>query len=221
MAEPDRPRRSGGISILIADDHPIYRDGLTQALNGQHGLHVVAAVATGREALTQIHALHPDVAILDMRLPELAGLEVLAALEAEDCPTRTVVLSAYGDNATVYDAFSQGARAFLLKSSSAGEIAETVRTVARGGTVIPSAFQTGLVDEIRTRRKLADRPLLSARETQVLRLAADGRSAAQIASELCLSVATVKTHLQRIYDRLEVSDRASAVAAAMRRGLLA
>jgi two-component system nitrate/nitrite response regulator NarL len=218
MTEEDS--RTAGPRTIIVDDHPIYREGLANILRTRHGLDVVAIVANAKDALARIRALRPEVAILDLRLPDLSGMDVLKALETENSTTRVVVLSAFGDNATVYDAFSHGARAFLLKSSSAAEIASTVLAVARGESVISEYFQTGLVQEIHARRRQTERPILSARETEVLRLASEGRSALQIAADLNLSVATVKTHLQRIYERLEVSDRASAVAAAMRRGLL-
>lgn len=216
----DPSRRGDPVTVLIADDHPIYRDGLAQEIRSHGGLQLVACVSEGRAALATVRSLRPDVAILDLRLPELDGMAVLEAIEAEGLDTGVVVLSAFGDSATVYEAFSHGARAFLLKVSTSGEIVEAIRSAARGESVIPAAFQTGLVHEIQNRRLSLERPLLSPREVQVLRLAADGHSAADMAAELTLTVATIKSHLQRIYEKLEVSDRTAAVASAMRRGLL-
>jgi two-component system nitrate/nitrite response regulator NarL len=120
----------------------------------------------------------------------------------------------------VYRSIASGARAYLVKTARASAIGDAVLAVARGQSVFPPEVQTGLASEIRMRRELADRPLLSPRELDVLRLAADGLSAGEIATELHLSAATVKSHLQRVYEKLEVSDRAAAVAQAMRRGLL-
>jgi two-component system nitrate/nitrite response regulator NarL len=216
----DAPRAGGRLTVLVADDHPVYRDGLGRELHNHSGFELVASVSGGHEALEAIRKLRPQVAVLDLRLPDLDGMAVLEAVEAEGLPTRVVVLSAFGDSTTVYDAFSRGARAFLLKASTSHEIFAAVRAVARGESVIPTAFQTGLTREIQARRGLIERPLLSPREVEVLRLAAEGRSASEMAAELSLSVATIKSHLQRIYERLEVSDRAAAVASAMRRGLL-
>lgn len=215
--QPDAPR---GPRVLIVDDHPIYRQGLAKILREQHGLDIVADVGDATTALATIHALQPEVVLLDLHLPDLPGMEVLRALNSPQVATRAVVLSAFGDNATVYDAFSHGARGFLMKSSNAAEIAATVIAVARGESIIPAALQTGLAQEIRARSRMAERPILSPREVEVLRLTADGRSDAQIATALTLSVATVKSHQRRIYEKLDVPDRAAAVAAAMRRGLL-
>ncbi|MFC5996758.1 response regulator [Pseudonocardia hispaniensis] len=224
MAEPLRPGSTSTagerLTVLVADDHPVYRDGLSRELLRDPGLALVASVSGGHEALEAIRRLRPQVAILDLRLPDLDGMAVLESVGVERLPTGVVVLSAFGDSATVYEAFSRGARAFLLKASTSSEIVEAVRAVARGQSVIPAAFQTGLTREIQARRSLVDRPLLSPREIQVLRLVAEGRSASEIGGELSLTVATVKSHLQRIYEKLEVSDRAAAVAVAMRRGLL-
>ncbi|GEL19876.1 response regulator transcription factor [Pseudonocardia asaccharolytica] len=220
LGRQDSSRAGERLTVLVADDHPVYRDGLAREFLREPGFELVASVSGGHEALEAIRRIRPRVAILDLRLPDLDGMAVLEAVEAERLPTGVVVLSAFGDSATVYDAFSRGARAFLLKASTSGEIFEAVRTVARGESVIPIAFQTGLTREIQSRRALVDRPLLSPREVQVLRLVAEGRSASEIGDELSLTVATVKSHLQRIYEKLEVSDRAAAVAVAMRRGLL-
>jgi two-component system, NarL family, nitrate/nitrite response regulator NarL len=216
----EAPRAGGEITVLIADDHPVYRDGLARELNAHSGFTLLASVSGGHDALASIRRLCPQVAILDLRLPDLDGMAVLEAVEAERLPTGVIVLSAFGDSSTVYEAFGYGARAFLLKASTSSEIFETVRAVARGESVIPAMFQSGLAREIKARRGLLERPLLSPREIQVLRLAAEGQSAADMAAELNLTVATIKSHLQRIYEKLEVSDRAAAVASAMRRGLL-
>jgi two-component system nitrate/nitrite response regulator NarL len=208
------------VRVLLADDHPVYRDGLARALRQRAELEIVAEAANGSEALDAVRRLDPDVVVLDLQLPELDGMAVLDAIQREHRRTRGVVLSAYDDSGRVYRSIASGARAYLTKTAPASAIGDAVLAVARGESVFPPEIQAGLASEIRMRRDLADRPLLSARELDVLRLAADGLSAADIGTQLHLSTATVKSHLQHVYEKLEVSDRAAAVAQAMRRGLL-
>jgi two-component system nitrate/nitrite response regulator NarL len=210
---------SESVRVLLADDHPVFRDGLARTLRGA-GLDVVAEAADGREALDAIRRLDPDVAVLDLQLPVLDGMAVLDAIQREQRRTRTVVLSAYDDSARVYRSIAAGARAYLTKTAPAGAIEDAVVAVARGESVFPPEIHAGLAREIRARRELADRPLLSARELDVLRLAADGLTTADIGAQLHLSTATVKSHLARAYEKLDVTDRAAAVAQALRRGLL-
>lgn len=208
------------VRVLLADDHPVFRDGLARALRKRAELEIVAEAADGREALDAVRRLDPDVVVLDLQLPELDGMAVLDAIQREHRRTRGVVLSAYDDSGRVYRSIASGARAYLTKAAPANAIGDAVVAVARGESVFPPEIQAGLASEIRMRRELADRPLLSPRELDVLRLAADGMSTAEIGARLHLSAATVKSHLQHVYEKLEVSDRAAAVAHAMRRGLL-
>lgn len=208
------------VRVLLADDHPVYREGLVEMLRRRPELEVVADVGDGRAALDGIRRLAPDVAVLDLHLPDLDGLSVLAALQREHRDTRVVVLSAYDDSSRVYQSIASGARAYLPKTASSNAIAEAILAVARGETVFPPEIQSRIASEIRMRRDLAKKPLLSPRELEILRLAADGLATADIARELHVSAATVKSHLQHAYEKLEVSDRAAAVAQAMRRGLL-
>ena len=198
--------------VLIADDHPLFRDGLARAVSARFEL--VAAVGDGRSALEQIRSLQPDVAVLDLRMPELSGLDVIAAVDA-----RVLVLSAARDSALVYAAVAAGAAGYWSKEADRDTICDAIATVARGETVLGADIQSAVAQAIREREP-ASGPVLSPREREVLRLTADGRSAPQIAAELYLSPTTVKTHLQRIYEKLGVSDRAAAVREAMRRGLI-
>jgi two-component system nitrate/nitrite response regulator NarL len=208
------------VRVLLADDHPVYRDGLARALRQRAELEIVAEAANGSEALDAVRRLDPDVVVLDLQLPELDGMAVLDAIQREHRRTRGVVLSAYDDSGRVYRSIASGARAYLTKTAPASAIGDAVLAVARGESVFPPEIQAGLASEIRMRRDLADRPLLSARELDVLRLAADGQTTADIGAQLHLSTATVKSHLRHVYEKLEVSDRAAAVAQALRRGLL-
>ena len=203
----------------MADDHPVYRDGIVRAVKERPDLELVGEAGTGREALEAIRELEPDVAVLDMKMPDLDGRQVLNAIERDGLATRVVFVSAYLDSEIVYAAIGSGAKAYLSKESTRQEICDAVAAVARGDTVFSQEVQRGLAQEIQ-RRSTDERPLLTPREREILKLTADGLSAPDIGKRLYLSPATVKTHLQHLYEKLGVSDRAAAVAEAMRRGLL-
>jgi two-component system nitrate/nitrite response regulator NarL len=205
--------------VLVADDHPLYREGVVRAIKERPDLELVCECDDGRAALEEIRRLEPDVALLDVKMPELDGTAVLNAVDREKLPTRIAFLSAYLDAPVVYTAVAGGAAAYLSKEADRQEICDAIAAVARGQTVFAAEAQAGIAQEVRMRRE-DGRPALSAREQEVLALTAKGRSAPQIAEQLYLSTATVKTHLQRLYEKLGVSDRAAAVAEAMRRGLL-
>jgi two-component system nitrate/nitrite response regulator NarL len=205
--------------VVIADNHPLYRDALAAAIRRVPTLELLAESADGRQALAAVRELEPDVAVLDMRMPELDGMQVLNAIVRDGLDTRVVFLSAYGDGSAVYLAVGAGARAYLSKDAPAQEICDAVAIVARGGAVLPPEVHDGMADEIRL-RSANDRPLLTAREQEVIHLAADGCSAPEMGRRLHLSEGTVKSHLAHAYQKLGVSDRAAAVAEAMRRGLL-
>jgi two-component system nitrate/nitrite response regulator NarL len=207
------------IRVFVADDHPVYRDGLTRSIRERPDLELAGEAASGSEALDGIREVRPDVAILDVRMPGLEGTEVLNAIQRDALGTRVVFLSATVESDVVYRAIAMGAGAYLSKESDRTEIFEAVARVARGETYVPSDLHSGLAAQIRLREK-ESRPVLTPREREILLLTADGHSAPAIASQLHLSPATVKTHLQSLYEKLGVSDRAAAVATAMRQGLL-
>lgn len=210
---------AGRTSVVVADDHPLYREAVTRAVRSRPELELVAEALDGRAALQAIRDEAPDVAVIDQDMPELTGLEVLNAVTRDGLPTKVVLLSAHLDAATVYDAVAHGASACLGKQASRDQICDTIAAVARGEVVLPPELQAGLADQI-VRRNRPDRPQLSPRETEVLRLIAEGLTAPDIGRELHLSPATIKTHLKSLYDKLGVGDRAAAVAEAMRRGIL-
>jgi two-component system nitrate/nitrite response regulator NarL len=208
-------------TVLLADDHPVFRDGLARTIAQRPGLKLIAAVEDGRQALDAIRQYTPHVAVLDLALPGLDGLTVLEAIARERLPTRSLVVSALEDSATVYRAIAAGARGYVPKTVPSQEIGDAIEAVARGQTVLRPEVQDGLADEIRLRREQDDdRPVLTPREIEIIRLAADGCSNAQIAHHMHLSTATVKTHLQHVFEKLEVSDRSAAVAKSIRRGLV-
>jgi two-component system nitrate/nitrite response regulator NarL len=207
------------VAVLVADDHPVYREGIVRAVKERPELELLAEVATGREALMAIAELRPHVAVLDMKLPDLDGSQVLRAINRDELPTKVVFVSAYIDSEIVYAAIGGGARAYLSKDATRQQICDAVAAVARGGTVFASEVQTGLAREIQMRSADTD-VVLTSREREILALTAQGLLAPEIGRRLYLSPATIKTHLQRVYGKLGVSDRAAAVAEAMRRGLL-
>ena len=207
------------VTVFLLDDHPMYREGVANAIGRRPELELVGVATEGRGALDQISRLRPDVALLDIQVPGLDGLAVVKALTRDELQTRAIFLSAYYDQRVVYDALSAGAAGFLSKEALGDEICESILRVARGETVLGADIQSAVAQAIREREPLSG-PVLSPREREVLRLTADGRSAPQIAAELYLSPTTVKTHLQRIYEKLGVSDRAAAVREAMRHGLI-
>lgn len=207
------------IRVLVAEDHPLYRDGLAEAIRTRAEFSLVAEAGDGRTALDQIRDLEPDVAVLDVKMPGLDGLQVLRAAERDRLPTRVLLLSAFSDGELVHQALTHGAAGFLSKDSTAAAIADAVAIAARGEVALGPEMQSALAGELRFRAD-ADGPRLTEREAEILRLLADGLSSGEIADRLFISVTTVKTHLRNLYDKLEVSDRAAAVAQAMRGGLL-
>ncbi|CAA9484431.1 MAG: Two-component transcriptional response regulator, LuxR family [uncultured Solirubrobacteraceae bacterium] len=205
--------------IVVADDHPLFREAIVRAVRERPDFELVREAADGREALDAIRDLAPDVAVLDIKMPELDGLKVLNAVRRDELTTRVILLSAFLDGATAFEAVAGGAAAFLSKDADRRRITDTIAAVSRGETVLGPEIQAGLAEEIRV-RGAKDRPGLSAREREILGHIAEGRSAPEIAKLLFLSPATVKSHLGALYEKLGVSDRAAAVAEAMRRGLL-
>jgi two-component system, NarL family, nitrate/nitrite response regulator NarL len=208
------------VPVVVADDHPLFREGIERAVRERPDLELVGSAADGREALERIRELGPRVAVLDLRLPGLDGLQVLNAVTRDGLPTRVLFLSASGDAELVYRAVQGGAAGYFRKESDRQVILDAIAAVARGATVIEPGLQAGVFDQIRARAAGDDRPILTAREREVLALMAEGASGPQIAGRLIIALPTVKTHQARLYEKLGVSDRAAAVAEAMRRGLL-
>ena len=207
-------------TVVIADDHPLYREALAGAISRRPDLELVGEAVDGRTALELIRERIPDVAVLDMRMPDLRGLDVVAALTRDGSPTRVLMLSAARESSVVYAAVAAGAAGYWSKDGERDAICDAIAAVARGEKVLDPSLQAGVFTEIHSREINADRPVLTDREREILALIAAGMSAPAIGQQLFLSTATVKTHLAHLYEKLGVSDRAAAVAEAMRRGLL-
>jgi two-component system nitrate/nitrite response regulator NarL len=208
-----------GTRVLIADDHPIYIDGLAAAIERADDLELIGKCRDGVEALERIRADAPDVAVLDLRMPRLEATGVLEELTTNGPACRVLVLSVHVGAGDVHECVSLGAAGYLAKDTDRAEICDAIRAVAQGRVVLSGEAQAAMAAELMYRRA-AEREQLSAREREILDLLAGGTSAPDIAAQLYLSTATVKTHLHNLYRKLDVSDRAAAVAEGMRRGLI-
>jgi two-component system nitrate/nitrite response regulator NarL len=197
----------------------MYREGVVGVLRRRAEIASVAEAGSGREALAAISRSEPDVALLDIQMADLDGVQVARVIERESRSTRTLFLSAYYDHEIVYKALAAGAAGYLSKDARGNEIADAVVAVARGETVLGRDIQAAVARRIRLTAERSG-PTLSAREREVLELVSTGMSSPEVARRLNLSTTTVKTHLQRIYEKLGVGDRAAAVAEAMRQHLL-
>ncbi|MGK5628762.1 response regulator [Streptomyces sp. URMC 123] len=214
MAGPGRQ-----VTVVVADDHPVFREGMARGLQLSGRITVLAEAEDGRGALSAIREHRPEVALIDYRLPDMDGIAVVHAMVRDRLPTRGIVLSATTDSAVVFRAVEEGAAGYLAKDAKRSEIVRAVLDVAAGRQVVQQDLTGGLVDEIRLRAE-RESVVLSERERQVLHGFAQGKSIPELAAELYLGASTIKTHTQRLYEKLGVSDRAAAVAEAMRRGLL-
>lgn len=206
-------------TLIVVDDHPIWREAIARDLQ-EAGHRVLAVFGEGRAALTAIRELRPDVAILDLQLPDLSGVAVLQQL-GEDCPTAVLVLSASGESSDVLEAIKAGARGYLVKSASATELADAVERVAAGDAVFTPGLAGLVLGEYRRLANAdeAERPKLSERETEVLRLVAKGLNYREIAERLVLSQRTVQNHVQHILSKLQLHNRAQLVRYAIEQGI--
>lgn len=210
---------SDRVRVVVGDDHPLFRDGVVRALTASGSIDVVAEAVDGLSALALIREHGPQVALLDYRMPGLDGAQVAAAVKRDQLATRVLLISAHDESAIVYSALQEGAAGFISKESTRAELVEAVLNCAKGRDVVAPNLAAGLVGEIQ-RRKDSSTPALSAREREVLGLIAGGHTIPAMAKQMYLAPSTVKTHVQRLYEKLGVSDRGAAVAEAMRRGLL-
>ena len=210
---------SSPITLLIVDDHPVVRDGLRGMFASAPGFAVLGEAASGEEAVERAAALDPDVILMDLRMPGGGGVAAIAHLTRTGARARILVLTTYDTDTDTIPAIEAGATGYLLKDAPRDELFTAVRAAAEGRTVLSPAVASRLVSAVRTPRRERDEPL-SAREREVLALVARGTSNREIARELFISEATVKTHLTHLYAKLGVNDRAAAVATAYERGIL-
>ncbi|MFF2390057.1 response regulator [Agromyces sp. NPDC058104] len=203
------------IRVLIADDHPIVRDGLRGMFAGDPRFDVVGEAADGAEAVALARALEPAVVLMDLRMPRVDGVSAIKQLSELGLTTRVLVLTTYDTDSEVLPAIEAGATGYLLKDAPSDLLMRAVESAARGDAVLSPAVATRLMGRLRE----PESPL-SARELEVLRLIAVGTTNREAAARLFISEATVKTHILHIYAKLDVNDRAAAVAVGFQRGLL-
>jgi two-component system, NarL family, response regulator len=201
------------IRVLIVDQHPIHREGLRAILGGQYDMAVAAEAATGVEGLALARYHRPDVALLDLSLPDLDGVDVIREIVDELRCTRAVILTSCEGDEDIYRALRAGARAYLLKTVAAEELLRTIRDVHAGQRRLPQALAARLVDRVHGDE-------LTRREMEVLRLIVLGRRNRHIARTLEISEGTVKGHVKNILGKLHVSDRTQAATVALRRGIV-
>lgn len=201
------------IRVLIADDHPIIRNGLMMMVTLSPGMEIAAEAANGAEAVNLFRQHQPDVTLMDLRMPDMTGVEAIAAIRQEFPDARIIILTTYDGDENIYQGLQAGAKGYILKDTQLDEIVRAIHTVHSGKNYIPPEVGA----------KLAERfthPPLSDREQEVLRLVAQGKSNQAIAAELNITEGTVKFHINNIFSKLGVSDRIQATLVAIKRGLV-
>ncbi len=201
------------IRVLIVEDHNVVRQGLVALLNVVEGLEVVGEAADGVEAIAEYRKSRPDITLVDLRLPKLSGVEVIQRIRMEAPHARLIVLTTYDGDEDIYRALKAGAKGYLLKGMTSEELIATIREVHAGKAHIPPAIAEKLAERMGTED-------LTPREADVLEQIVNGKSNKEIATELAISEATVKTHINSLLSKLGVTDRTQAATAAIRRGII-
>jgi DNA-binding NarL/FixJ family response regulator len=204
------------IRVLIVDDHPVVRQGLAAMLAPVEDLEIVADTGSGRVALTYVEAGGVDVALVDLRMPDISGWELTRSIVAADATVRVLILTTYDGEEDILRAVEAGATGYLLKDTALATLVDAIRSAARGETVLAPT----ILAKLTTRRAGGPAVSLSERELQVLAAVSEGLTNAAVGQRLHIGEATVKTHLARIFAKLEVDDRTAAVTRAMEAGLL-
>jgi two-component system NarL family response regulator len=201
------------IRILLADDHFVVRMGLSTLINIQDDMSVVAEASNGKQAVEMFRAIRPDVTLMDLRMPEMTGVEAIIAIHAQEPDARIIVLTTYDGDEDIYRAFQAGARAYLLKDMHHDDLLSALRAVHQGQRFIPPAIANRLAERI-------PRSELTTRELEVLKLIVKGMSNREIAATLFITEGTVKIHVNNLLGKLGVSDRTKAATTALQRGIV-
>ena len=201
------------IRILTVDDHQLLREGIAAVLDAQDDIALVGQASNGREAVESFRRLRPDVTLMDLRMPDMSGIEAIEAIRAEFPNARIIVLTTYAGDAQAARALKAGAAGYLLKNLVRKELIETIRAVHAGKRRVPPEIATEIAEHVSD-------DALTEREIEVLRRVAAGKSNKLIAAELDISEGTVKTHMKSILPKLDASDRTHAVMIALKRGIL-
>jgi DNA-binding NarL/FixJ family response regulator len=209
------------IRVMIVDDHTVVRDGVATMLGRQPDISVVGEAANGREAIGIAKTLNPDVILMDLRMPEMDGVEAMRQIRADNQEVKFIVLTTFDTDEYIFHAIEVGAKGFLLKDASREELFEAVRAVDRGESLVQPGVAARLLDRFaELSRPTPDEPLLSARELEVVQLMSTGAANKEIAASLSISESTVKTHVANIFQKLDVNDRTGAVTTAVQKGII-
>jgi DNA-binding NarL/FixJ family response regulator len=211
---------SNQISVVIADDHPLIRQGLATVLNSQSGIAVVGEAGDGEEAVRQVKGLKPDVVIMDLHMPHMEGAAAIRVIRRQFPKTRVMILTMYDTDEFIFPGLEAGAHSYILKDSAPDELIAAVRAVFRGGSPIEPRVAARVLRRMNAPPEKDTRVYLSEREIEVLRLVARGTTNKEIAEELIVSVNTIKPRLRSIFGKLGVKGRTHAVAEAVRLGIL-
>lgn len=203
----------GSVRVLVVDDHPVVRRGLHSMLDGESGIQIVGLACSGKEGLELAAKLNPDVVLLDLRMPDMGGVEVIAALRAWRPESRILVLTNYQLDEDIFNALEAGALGYLLKSASQDEVIDAIHAVSQGKRRIPTELAIRLAERV-------GRSVLSARELEVLRLVVQGLTNKEIARSLFISDITARNHVISLLSKLDAKDRTEAATIAIRRGLV-
>ena len=213
------------IRVIIAEDHAVVREGTRQIIERQEDIEVVGEAANGAEAVALVERVNPDVAIVDISMPVMSGIEATEKIKATHPGTAVLILTAYDDDQYIFALLGAGAAGYLLKDVPAAEVVRAIRSVHAGEPVLHPAIARKVLARFATERQVerpvsSDDGLLTKRERDILRLAACGMSNALIADRLSVSIRTVQAHLTHIFDKFGVGSRTQAVIAGLRRGLI-
>jgi len=208
------------VRILIADDHPVIREGLSAMLSNVEGFEVVGEAKDGQEVLDLALRLKPDVVLMDLRMPGMDGVQAMRLIHAQCESVRFIILTVYDNDEYIFEGIRAGASAYLLKDVSREELINAIREVHSGQSLLHPRITRKLLERVSSSTEAEQGSTLTEREIEILRMMANGASNKQIAVRLSISSHTVKTHVSNIYQKLEVNDRAEAVAKAIRKGIL-
>jgi len=209
------------IRILIADDHPVVREGLFAMLSRQSDFEVVGEARDGVEAVNKAKELSPEVVLMDLRMPELDGVEAMNQIKSAKPNTKFIILTTYSDDEYIFRGIEAGARGYLLKDAPREELFKAIRAVHRGESLIQPVVASKVLDRLtELSRRAPSGEELSERELEVLRLIAKGAANKEIGVELSIAQSTVKTHISTIFQKLGVNDRTQAVTEALKKGII-
>jgi DNA-binding NarL/FixJ family response regulator len=209
------------IKVLVADDHPVVREGLSTMLSRENDIQVLGEAQNGREAIEKARELQPDIILMDLRMPEIDGIEAIRRIKTENPKMKFIILTTYDNDEYIFKGIEAGARAYLLKDAPRSELFKAIRAVNRGESLIEPAIAGKVLDRLAELSRQAQLPeALSERELEVLTLIAKGASNKLIAANLQIGESTVKTHIQGIFNKFGVNDRTEAVTQAIKKGIV-